>query len=225
LVRVDDLLRRATAAYVDSGLADGSVADSALERVGEFFKTRVATYLKENGVAYDVVGAVSAVSWATPGLALERARAFQDSRGDVAFELLITGAKRVGNILDPKMKWFGAGWDVLEEAFMGSGSLGKGVGFNRAAFEDEAETRLADAIHKTIPLLAEFEEASDGRGILHALSELGPVIDDYFDRVLVNCPDSALRANRHHFLAAVFALFSKYADFSHIVEEGNVRVG
>jgi glycyl-tRNA synthetase beta chain len=223
-VRIDELLDQAIGAYVESGLAGRSTEDPVPGQLIEFFKTRVATFLKDNGIAYDIVGAVSAVAWAEPGVALDRARAFQDHRGDSAFELLITGGKRVGNILEPGLKVFGVGWGELEEAFLGSGALGKGIRFNPALFEDEAETRLGDAIKKTIPRLIRFEGASDGRSILNALSALGPVIDEYFDRVLVNCPDPVLRANRHHFLAAVYALFSKYADFSHIVEEGKISV-
>jgi len=221
-VHIDHLLSQAVQGYVDSGLADAESAKSVMKQLIEFFKTRAAARLKEKGISYDIVGAVSGVAWAVPGIALDRARAFQELRGNESFELLITGAKRVGNILDTGLKILGADWAPLEEAFVGSGVLDENTRFDRTAFSDNEETQLADAIQKTIPRLEEFEKTSDSRSILQALAQLGPSIDDYFDRVLVNCPDPALRANRHQFLAAVFALFSKYADFSHIVEEGKV---
>jgi glycyl-tRNA synthetase beta chain len=66
------------------------------------------------------------------------------------------------------------------------------------------------------------EARTDYAAVFASLAALGPAIDRYFDHVLVNSPDPLLRANRHRFLAAVFALFSKYADFSHIVEQGKV---
>jgi len=56
--------------------------------------------------------------------------------------------------------------------------------------------------------------------VLGRLSTLADPIDDYFDRVLVNCEDQALRDNRMHFLSVVYAVFGRYADFSKIVEEG-----
>jgi glycyl-tRNA synthetase beta chain len=61
----------------------------------------------------------------------------------------------------------------------------------------------------------------DFASVLDILSGLADPIDDYFDDVLVNCEDQELRANRHEFLAAVFLVFSRYADFSCIVESGD----
>ena len=91
--------------------------------------------------------------------------------------------------------------------------------------EDDAEMELYDAIRDAVPRLKDSDSRSDVTAILHTLSDLGPTIDSYFDRVLVNCADARIRENRHHFLSAIFAMFSKYADFSHIVEEGKVSVG
>jgi glycyl-tRNA synthetase beta chain len=221
-VRIDELVRRAVEGYADSGLAKVKSSEPVMDQLAEFFKARAAARLKEQGIAYDIVGAVSAVAWAVPGVVLERARAFQELRGNEAFELLITGAKRVSNILEPGMKLLGVDWPALKEAFEGSGALSETIRFDAGAFTDDPERHLADFIKQTIPGLIRYEKTSDSRSILGALSELGPAIDDYFDRVLVNCPDAALRTNRHNFLAAVYSLFSRYADFSHIVEEGSV---
>jgi glycyl-tRNA synthetase beta chain len=221
-MRIDELIARAVDGYVDAGLAKAESSKPVMDQLAEFFKTRAAARLKEQGIAYDIVGAVSAVAWAVPGVALERARAFQKLRGDGAFELLITGAKRVSNILQPEMRPLGVGWPALREAFEGSGALCETIRFDAGAFTDDPERQLAGLIKQAIPRLIRFETSSDNRSVLRALSELGPSIDEYFDRVLVNCPEADLRANRHNFLAAVYSLFSRYADFSHIVEEGDV---
>ena len=45
--------------------------------------------------------------------------------------------------------------------------------------------------------------SEDYPGALHALSELRPVVDRYFDDVLVMAEDEAVRANRLRQLAAV----------------------
>ncbi|MDH3215773.1 MAG: glycine--tRNA ligase subunit beta [Candidatus Krumholzibacteria bacterium] len=224
-VEIDTLLEQAITAYVDGGLADAAAGAEVMARLVDFFESRMASFLKESGVAYDVVAAVSAVTWAAPAVALNRARAFESTRGDASFELLITGVKRVSNIIDDEKKVFGAGWPATKAAFLGSGALAETMCFDRTKFVDAAETSLLTAIEDAIPKLMRYEQESNDRAILHSLSALGPVIDAYFDQVLINCPDPALRANRHQFLAAVFALFSKYADFSRIVEEGRVSVG
>ena len=106
-----------------------------------------------------------------------------------------------------------------------AGLSGSDGGFATANFSDAAETALYDAVSAALPDLASANNNGDVEGALRRLSQLGPVIDAYFDAVLVNSDDEAVRDNRHAFLAAIFALFSQYADFSHIVESGRVAAG
>ena len=194
--------------------------DAVSGELVDFFKQRVATYLKERGVAYDAVDAVTAVAWERPGAALEQARAIERMRGDDAFELLITGVKRVGNILSSENKRFGHPMAEVEAALAGASRA-----FDPKAFTDAAEGSLHSAVVEALPELVKTTNAGDIDAALRRLAKLGPVIDAYFDAVLVNADDAAVRANRHAFLAAIFGLFSQYADFSHIVESGQVAVG
>jgi glycyl-tRNA synthetase beta chain len=233
-VGIAPLVKAAVDAYAAMGLCGKRDPSDVVPEIGDFFRARTETFLRDKGIAHDVVAAVAAVSWSTPGVALATARAVADSRGDRAFELLITGVKRVGNILSKDLKAYGTAWDRIE-AVWGGGSASHGPagvaparpgepggpsGFDFGRFEDEAERALYDDVRKALPRLKESEAASDFTSVVARLSELGPAIDRYFDRVLVNCPDPAVRANRHQFLASIFAVFSKYADFSQIVEEG-----
>jgi glycyl-tRNA synthetase beta chain len=55
---------------------------------------------------------------------------------------------------------------------------------------------------------------------LAEVASLRPVVDRYFDKVLVNAPDARVRANRLAFLAQLLAKFSSVADFSEIVTSG-----
>jgi glycyl-tRNA synthetase beta chain len=213
-VALSPLLERAVGNFGVEG------KDEARARLVEFMQTRMSAFLKDKGIAYDVVAAVSRVAWDAPAIAAGRARAMAELRGNEPFELLITGARRVGNILADDLKVFGAPWELLREAFLGTGSLTRRIAYDKSKFDDDAETSLHGEIATLIPRLEGFDELTEGKAILSSLSGLGGVIDRYFDSVLVNVPDDALRTNRHHFLAAVFALFAKYADFSQIVEEG-----
>lgn len=80
-------------------------------------------------------------------------------------------------------------------------------------------------MRKAVKQLRSAEGTGTAEDIVRTLAGIGPAIDDYFDHVLVNAPDPDLRSNRHRFLGAVFAVFSRYADFSQIVEEGKIAVG
>ena len=57
--------------------------------------------------------------------------------------------------------------------------------------------------------------------VLATLSGLAGPIDSYFDHVLVNSADPAVRDNRIAFLAAAYALFGRFADFQRLVESGS----
>ena len=226
-VSIEVLIDAAVGAYADAGFlgAVGKDAGAIGDALGGFFRRRVETYLREGGVDYDIAAAVTAVVWPLPGVAQRRARVIQDLRGDGPFELLITGAKRVGNILDDGHKIFGLGWEALHEAFLGGGRLSADVHIDPARFVDDAEKALYQRIGKVLPRLEASSRDLDEVAILKTLSELGPTIDNYFDEVLVNSPDAELRSLRHQFLASVFAMFAKYADLSHIVEQGEMAVG
>ena len=50
-----------------------------------------------------------------------------------------------------------------------------------------------------------------------AIAALRPKVDLFFDKVLVNAPDAAVRQNRLTLLHTLLAEFSTIADFSEIV--------
>jgi glycyl-tRNA synthetase beta chain len=52
---------------------------------------------------------------------------------------------------------------------------------------------------------------------LERIATLRPVVDAFFDRVMVMAPDAALRRNRLSLIAEVQRRFSSIADFSEIV--------
>jgi glycyl-tRNA synthetase beta chain len=51
---------------------------------------------------------------------------------------------------------------------------------------------------------------------MSALSELRVPVDTFFDVVIVNAKDAALRANRLKLLSEIRTTMNKVADFSHI---------
>jgi glycyl-tRNA synthetase beta chain len=217
-IRLDELVRRSVDLYADAGLADREAADQAVAALDTFFEARCGAFLKDNGIAYDVVNAVSRVTWRRPGVALARGREIARLRGDQVFERLITGVKRVGNILSEDKRLYGIKWDAISKAFGSSGKLTGDIQYSTDKFEQPAEQHLHDAVTSVLTEMIEADERHDMAAVLTTLSRLADPIDQYFDQVLVNCEDPVLKENRHNFLASIFAIFSRYADFSCIVE-------
>ena len=58
---------------------------------------------------------------------------------------------------------------------------------------------------------------------LDAIAALRPKLDLFFDKVLVNAPDEAVRRNRLTLLHNLLTEFSEIADFSEIVTERETK--
>jgi len=180
--------------------------------VMEFMRGRVEAHLKDAGVPYDVADAVLAVAWDRPHVAMARARDLVRLRGDARFERLITGVKRVGNILPKERRRTGVDWNEVKTL------LTEPSTFTATRFQDPAEHALLGALQA---MVQEIDAARDTRPfaqVLTSLSGLATPIDAYFDKVLVNSEDAAVRDNRLAFLAATYSLFGRFADFQKLVE-------
>ena len=90
------------------------------------------------------------------------------------------------------------------------------------------QTCALPILHKALGVLnSRITEALDSEnyaGGLLRLVEFGSFIDHFFDKVLVNCDDEALRKNRYALLAAIRDEFTRMADLALIVVE-NQTVG
>jgi len=78
--------------------------------------------------------------------------------------------------------------------------------FNAGLLEPGPETELFDEINR-----------SKGQQIESVIGALRPKVDLFFDKVLVNAPDPAVRANRLAMLHGLLEQFKTFADFSEIV--------
>lgn len=58
---------------------------------------------------------------------------------------------------------------------------------------------------------------------LEGIAQLRPVVDQFFDKVMVNVPDEKIRANRLTLLHNLLTKFSTIADFSEIVTSGDQK--
>ncbi|MEO8998045.1 MAG: glycine--tRNA ligase subunit beta [Rhodanobacter sp.] len=113
---------------------------------------------------------------------------------------LAAANKRVANILRKQ----------AEEA--GTPAIGRVV--DPVHFEADAERELADALASAQRETAEALAAGDYTAVLARLSQLQAPVDTFFDSVLVNADDPAVRANRLALLGQLKAQFSAIADIA-----------
>src|SRR5690242_12136778 len=99
-------------------------------------RARVEASLKDAGIPYDVADAVLSVAWQRPNVAMARARDLVRLRGDARFERLVTGVKRVGNILPKERRRTGTEWSEVKML------LTEPTTFSASRFEDPAEHAL-----------------------------------------------------------------------------------
>ncbi|CAN7557352.1 glycine--tRNA ligase subunit beta [Bosea sp. LjRoot237] len=118
---------------------------------------------------------------------------------------LLAGYKRAANILKAEEKKDGEG------AFAGAADLQL-----IAAAGLIEEKALAVALAQATPKAEAAVAAEDYEGAMTALAELRPAVDAFFDKVTVNDPDPALRANRLKLLNQLREATRAVADFSRI---------
>jgi glycyl-tRNA synthetase beta chain len=182
-----------------------------MKKLGEFLRSRVDTALEDRGVAYDTreaalearipMGGAVRPGWCDAADALARAGARGVFRGDPRFEPLVILYKRVANILKAATETLPAELD-------------------RARLGEQAERALLAALDAARTRTAPLWEKRDYAGIIPALLEMESAIHGFFDHVMVNVDDVAVRLNRLRLLSEVRDLFTRGWDLSKVVVEG-----
>jgi len=181
---------------VASSGAEGTNKD----QVSDFLRERLNFYLKDvREFAYDVVNAVLAAGADDVRDAIARAEALTAARGSEDFVAISAAFKRIKNILR----------QAEEKGFkLGSPKSDKLAG--------EAQ-KLADAAALLAPEVAALRKLRFYGQALEAIAALRPVVDAFFDKVMVLDPDPAVRGANLALIDEVLRGFSGIADFSEIV--------
>ncbi len=173
-------------------------------QIEAFFRERLEFYLRDvRGFAYDVVSAVLGANSDEVLDALARAEAVAKVRPSEDFESISAAFKRMKNILrqanEKKVR--------IDEQF------------SLDVLQDAAERPLAQAVPSTSAQVRKLREQGQYEQALQEIAKLRPVIDQFFDKVMVMVEDERIRANRLALLQAMLNEFSTIADFSEIVTE------
>ncbi|SDF51415.1 glycine--tRNA ligase subunit beta [Bosea robiniae] len=173
-----------------------------------FFHDRLKVMLRDQGARHDLVDAVLGEgASANDDLLLITRRVaalgrFLDTEDG---KNLLAGYKRAANILKAEEKKDGEG------AFAAAPDLH--LIAEAGLIEEKA---LAVALAQATPKAEAAVTAEDYEGAMAALAEIRPAVDAFFDKVTVNDPDPALRANRLKLLNQLRQATRAVADFDRI---------
>ncbi len=170
--------------------ASEPASNATCQRIVEFILQRQRATA---GVSPDIVDAVVSVSPPQPHVIARRVVALAALTQADGFEPLLVTVKRASNI---------------------TRTLGAPDG-PRAELTDPAELELLRAVASAERSIAERPSA-DVDGALLVLAALGPPVAAFFDAVLVDAPESSVKAARLDLLGRVVSLFRGIADFTRI---------
>ena len=186
---LEDLVKKSAALFGDKLTNKNVVAD-----VVDFMLGRFRAWYQDEGIAVDVIQAVLARRPTRPADFDARVRAVSHFRTLDSAEALAAANKRVSNIL------------AKADAAIGE--------INLTACVEPAEKALAEAVlalrTEVQPLIAK----GDYTAVLDKLANLRAPVDNFFDNVMVNAEDPALRQNRLAILNTLQGLFLQVADIS-----------
>ena len=164
-----------------------------------FFADRLAVSLRDQGYSAQEVDAVLALNPARLGDVPRRLEAVRAFAALPEAASLAAANKRVGNILKKV-----------------EGALPTAV--SPELLKEPAEQQLAAALGEVQPQSDRLFEQQDYAGSLKALAALKAPVDAFFDGVMVNAEDAALRANRLALLAGLHAAMNRVADLSKLAQ-------
>ena len=173
-----------------------------VEQLLAFFADRLKVQLREDGRRHDLVDAVFALGDDDLVRIVARVGALDGFLHTEDGKNLLAGNKRAANILKAEAK------KHPEEAEGYAGAVDAGL------LSEPAEKALHTALAAAAPKVAAELEAERFEAAMAELSSLRGPVDEFFDRVLVNADDAAVRQNRLRLLSAVQRAMGQVADFS-----------
>jgi len=172
--------------------------------IADFINQRIKNILEEKEVRYDIVDAILAIGCEDINDNFKRAEALALLRESAGFEELVISFKRVSNII-----------------------IQANEKFSKNEFGEPDESLIQEKDEKI--LWQTFQDIIDDmnklikhkeyyKGFVN-LSELKPIVDSFFNTVMVMVEDEKLRNNRLAILSKYDKLFKGLADFTKIVIE------
>ncbi len=180
---------------VQLALAQFDAADNTFDALKAFSYDRLAVNLRDQGASAQEVDAVLSLS---PDMLSEipaRLAAVKSFSELAEADALAAANKRVGNILKK------ADGNVKAE-------------IDTQLLQEAAEKALVSTLNDIKPKADALFEQGDYTASLQTLAALKAPVDDFFDHVMVNADDPALKANRLGLLATLHQAMNRVADLA-----------
>ncbi|TPN47202.1 glycine--tRNA ligase subunit beta [Mesorhizobium sp. B1-1-7] len=165
-----------------------------------FFHDRLKVYLRDQGARHDLIDAVITPRSDDLLQIVRRVEALGSFLDTEDGKNLLAGTKRAANILAAEEKKKTAIAQTVEPAL----------------FRQDAENSLFAAVNQAEKQAGEAIQNEDFSAAMLALSALREPVDSFFEHVLVNDENLAVRANRLALLARIRSATGQVADFSKI---------
>ncbi|MBA8901562.1 glycine--tRNA ligase subunit beta [Phyllobacterium sp. P30BS-XVII] len=165
-----------------------------------FFHERLKVHLRDLGARHDLIDAVLTDDADNLLLIARRVEALVVYLNSEEGKNLLAGTKRAANILSAEEKKGTVVADKVDEAL----------------FAVDVEKKLFAAINQAEKDAAQAIQKQDFSGAMIALSALREPVDSFFEEVLVNDENPAIRTNRLALLARIRTATNTVADFSKI---------
>ena len=197
-LNLDELLNDSLGNWLSAAASQNVNAPAGvMESLPVFIWDRLSGLLREQGYSALEVDAVVSLHPQHLGDIPKRLAAVRAFTELPEAEALAAANKRVGNILKKS-----------EEGVSGE--------VDAALFEEPAEKALFHALEKISPQAEACFEKGDYSGYLKAFAALKTPVDAFFDSVMVNAEDPALRANRLALLGDLRQAMNRVADLSRL---------
>ncbi len=201
LFQASYMIRRGQGSKIEVETFDETAEDLSQTDLLSFFHDRLKVSLRDAGARHDLVDAVIGEQSDDILEITRRVDALGKLLGSEDGINLLAGYRRAANILAAEEKKDARKYDapVVEDQL-----------------KLDAEVALADAIMKADAAVAAKVGANDYQGAIAALATLRKPVDAFFEAVLVNDADPAVRANRLNLLAKLRDTMRLVADFSKV---------
>jgi glycyl-tRNA synthetase beta chain len=191
VVDINDLCQQAA-----TGLADKIDAKPAVQEVVDYIYDRLKSYYQDQQIRFDVVDAVQACKPTVLTDLQNRVMAVSEFLNNDSAVALAAANKRISNILKKQ--------DSVSDDV------------NPELFQEQAEKDLHQKLSEVEQTALTHFDDGDYLPGLNDLADLRPVVDQFFDDVMVMVDDESLKHNRLALLQTLANSFLRVADFSRI---------
>ena len=182
-------------------------SDDLADDVLAFIIERLRVQLRAEGRRHDVLAAAfAAANDDDLTRLLARADAVEALLGTTEGSNLLAAYRRAANILRAEDKKSALGNLTVDTALL----------------SDSAEIALASALENATAQVTNALAGENFSAAMTELSKIRPVVDEFFEKVIVNADDPGLRKNRLALLQQLRSLTDRAADFSRLETTGAV---